>query len=163
MAGIVTSQFASPSPITLLRGALSWARVEGIPVGAVDAPGVICVSRESRVPWRKDPSVDEVSPVGALVLLCQPRTPHIWAACAEVLGGSMPLSEGVQDGIAKTASRPERFGNAFRRYLEGYEVGTRIRMDLLTAICQAHAVRHPRNEKCPGCEEEEIEAAERGE
>lgn len=151
----------APSPLALLRVAVSWAQVEGIHVDAVASPGVICVSRESRVPWRKDPMVGHVSPIGALVLLRQPRTTHVWAACAEVLGGSLPFSEGAQDGISKAPPCAEKFGGAAPLYLAGYEVGSRIRMDLMTVVCLGHGIRHPRDEKCPGCEEEQIEAAER--
>jgi len=114
-------------PLALLRAALKWARMEGIPVAAQSDAGIICVSSEAAVRWRKDPMFSHVSPSGALVLMQQPRSTHTWSAVAEVLGGSLPFSEGVQDGAARLPPREAVFGNAQRLYVEGWEVGSIVR------------------------------------
>lgn len=119
-------------PLSILRAALKWARIEGIPVAAQPDVGVACVSRESERPWERDRLRDAVSPVGAAILMQQPRAPHVWAAACEVLGGSLPFSEAVQDGIVKATPNAERFGAAARLYLQGYETGLMVRRLVLT-------------------------------
>lgn len=119
-------------PLAILRAALRWARVEGIPVAAQPDAGVACVSRESERPWERDRLRDAVNPVGAAILMQQPRSPHVWAAAAEVLGGSIPFSEGVQDGIARADSEAKRFGAAAQLYLNGFEIGSFVRQLVLS-------------------------------
>lgn len=121
-------------PLSILRAALRWARIEGIPVAAQADTGVACVSRESDRPWARDSLRDAVSPVGAAILMQQPRSPHVWAAACEVLGGSLPFSEGVQDGIAKTDSDAKRFGAAAQLYVQGVEIGSMVRKLVLSHL-----------------------------
>jgi len=121
-------------PLSILRAALRYARMEGIPVAAQPDPGVACVSRESPRPWERDRLRDAVSPIGAAILMQQPRSPHVWAAAAEVLGGSLPFSEGVADGIAKAEPDEKRFGAAAQLFLQGYETGLFIRQLVLSHI-----------------------------
>lgn len=115
------------SPLMVLRAALRWAALDGYQVTATTDHGVVCVSKHARDPWRKDPFQSAISPVGAAVLMLQPPQTFIWSAIAEVLGGSIPFAEGVQDGIAKVSPRAQAFGQAWRRYLDGLEVGYQVR------------------------------------
>lgn len=66
---IVHAPAPQTPPLAILRAAIRWARVEGIPVTVQADPGVACVSRESARPWERDRLRDAVSPVGAAILM----------------------------------------------------------------------------------------------
>lgn len=128
MSEVIHSPSPTTNPFQLLRAALRWSRIEGLHVSPTAELGVVCVSSHATNRWRRDPFVNSISPVGALVLMSQPRSTHPWAAAAEALGGSMVFSEGVIDGIAKLdRERKTNFGAAAKLFLDGFEVGLMVR------------------------------------
>lgn len=153
MSAIVHSPSAL-RPLDALRQAMAWCQMRGITV-RIGSDGIEHAGHR----WWLTPGSTECSPMAALVLQHQPPVCSMPEAPAVVLETHVSFVEGFEAGLErKTPSGG--WLNSMRRqlYLDGYDLGSRIRTESLTTLCLKHGCRYRRIDGCTMCEED-LEAA----
>lgn len=143
-------------PIELIRLAIHWAATtRGLAVEP-GPHGIRRTSIEGRGVWIPDHLTRYVDPLGAVVLMRQPLDPIMPAAAAEALGVSVPFVEGFavgNQGRAPLASWARAAARA--TYLAGFELGVRVRLEVLTERCPTDGTRYRHGTECPACDARE--------
>lgn len=165
------AQVRQRPPIQIITDAVNAVLRIGVTVTTDRSPGVICTSTVDPT-WERDPRARAVSPLGAVLLIEQPKVAELDPALAEALGVSVIWHLGFEFGCARERLDPRlKKPPAARLAGEGYLAGLEMRALLhsalrrrhrgdLTSCCEKHGVWHPTKEPCPVCEEEEIQELE---
>lgn len=158
------------TPIQIITDAVNAVDKIGVRLTTDRSPGVICTSTLDPT-WERDPRARAVSPLGAVLLIEQPKEVELDPALAEALGVSVMWHLGFEFGCAGEELDPRlNKPPAARLAGEGFIAGVEMRGLLqrardrrrapLTSRCEKHGVWHPAKEPCPVCEEEQIQELE---
>lgn len=116
------------APVEVIKEALIWARVRGIPVGTGEY-GVACNSIGYPARWERDRLRDAVCPLGAVILMRQPACPHLPYAAAEALGVHQAWVEGFAAGVDLQVAPAAWVKSACRDLcLHGFQTGAVMRL-----------------------------------
>lgn len=107
-------------PIKIIRAAVEKARAAGAVITTSSDLGVSCQSTAAPT-WDAEPPAPVLSPLGAVLMVHQPRIADADAALASVLGVNPQWIVGFEDGV--TGDAPHARGV----YADGFRAGAEFR------------------------------------
>lgn len=122
------------SPARIVTESINAALKRGLTVSSAPDLGVACTSTYAPA-WELDPRAGAISPLGAVLLIVQPKVTEPVAALVHALGVGSMWQEGFSDGCAKEDPRENlEAGPDGLLYADGYRVGGQTRALLHRAL-----------------------------
>lgn len=120
---------------------------------SVDGYGVVCTSTNAPS-WEPDPRAGSVDPIGAAILLAQPRVADVHRAALIALDCSAAMVAGLETGLRHEVPSREMMSAPNRDlFTHGLQVGIVFRQMLCDRSCTLHGRFSTQGPLCPVCVE----------